>query len=495
MAYEVVVVGGGIGGLTTAALLAARGLNVCLLERQSSVGGCLTPFEKFGYSFETGAGLYALWSPGEIHDRIFSELPVSPPLVRKSEPAYVVRMPDRTEIAITSNQDELFQNLRTGFPECAEEAVVFFQEAEATGKVLLAALEGVAAPPRGRLNQKLHDFFPEVVRANDLVSDTTLQHLKHLPLRFRRFIDAQLQTFGQGSAAECSYLYACVLVAVLRRGLFSIQGGGASLAESLAGAIRKSGGTLRLDTSALRLAYDSAGRVTGVHLLTGETVTATRAVVSNLTIWDTFGKLVGLDRTPSDVRRRLKNLVSGGVYQLLLGLGETQAQKLNAEHIIALTDLQEEESYNPSETQLTFAMSPAWDTRAPQGMRAATVTVPTDVNDWFTYHVDETEHEQQDQATLEGVWTRLASVLPELGDSVELIETATPRTWYELTRRKLGMVGGLPATPGQFGPDSFGPETPFENLFLVGDTIFPGAGVAAVSHGALILANHLSTSR
>ena len=69
MAHEVVVVGGGVGGLTVAALLAARGVDVCLLERGSSVGGCAAGFEKFGYTFDPGVGLYPFWQPGAIHDQ------------------------------------------------------------------------------------------------------------------------------------------------------------------------------------------------------------------------------------------------------------------------------------------------------------------------------------------------------------------------------------------------------------------------------------------
>jgi phytoene dehydrogenase-like protein len=87
MNAEVVVVGGGIGGLTVAALLCARGIDVCLLERESTVGGCAASFDKFGYSFEQGYGLYANWAEGEIHQRVFSELPVEPPEVRLYDPS------------------------------------------------------------------------------------------------------------------------------------------------------------------------------------------------------------------------------------------------------------------------------------------------------------------------------------------------------------------------------------------------------------------------
>jgi phytoene dehydrogenase-like protein len=61
-----------------------------------------------------------------------------------------------------------------------------------------------------------------------------------------------------------------------------------------------------------------------------------------------------------------------------------------------------------------------------------------------------------------------------------------------MTRRKLGMVGGLGQSLPVFGPNSFSHQAPIPNLFLVGDTVFPGAGVAAVSHSARIVANLLT---
>src|ERR687885_2519662 len=129
MAYEVVVVGGGVGGLTAAALLAARGADVCLIEREASAGGCCAAFEAFGHRFEAGAGLYASWQPGEIHERVFAELPVSPPEVREVEPAYVVRLPEGADVRAGGGTEGFAEQLRASFPECAGPAGHFYPEA------------------------------------------------------------------------------------------------------------------------------------------------------------------------------------------------------------------------------------------------------------------------------------------------------------------------------------------------------------------------------
>jgi C-3',4' desaturase CrtD len=498
MAHEVVVVGGGIGGLTVAALLAARGVDVCLLEKEPRGGGCAVSFERFGYRFEAGASLYASWQPGEIHERVFSELPVDAPEVRAARPSYVVRLPDGTDIAVSEDDEEFEETLRRSFPECALAAVRFYREIKQVGEALQRVARRVPDLRTASLQRRARAALPEMKVARRVLrgmNHTAAQHLLEVSERFRRFVDVQLEIFSQRASAECAYLYAAVALNLPRQGMYAIRGGASGLADTLTDSIRMSGGTLRFNAPALRLAYDDRGRARGVELLSGETVEATRAIVSNLTVWDTYGKLAGSARTPDHLKRRLKHLRGWGAYLLYLGLDEDAAARLPAEHILTLTDWQENKDYTPEETQFMFGVAPDWDSRAPEGKRAVTVSTFTEAEQWFSYHEDETEHEAQDQATLERWWERIHRLMPELGAGVEVIETATPRSFYDYTRRRLGMVGGLGQSLDIFGMNSFTHRTAIPNLYMVGDTVFPGQGVAGVTQSALIAANEITRQR
>ncbi|HKR12479.1 MAG TPA: FAD-dependent oxidoreductase [Pyrinomonadaceae bacterium] len=343
MSYDVVVVGGGIGGLTVAALLSARGVKTCLLERNSQVGGCVARVEFSGHDFEPGMGIYTSFGRDEIYDRVFSELPVNVP-----------------QTSLLSGSDQLY----------------------------------------------------------------------------------------------------------------SIKGGPATVAERLAESIKKSGGTLRLNSPVLRLAYDETGQHSiGVDLLSGETVIARKAIVSNLTVWDTYGKLIGLNRTPLETKKLLKTLQGYGAYVVYASLEESALARLPGEHFTV--------------AGFTVAIAPAGS--APPGKRAVTLKTDTDPTDWFAFQSSEEEYEERDQAALEEFWTRLHAALPELGSDIEIIETANPRTYYDTTRRKLGMVLGLdsPTTP-------FSHSTSLPNVFMVGDTITTEARMDAVVESALSLANQLT---
>ncbi|HEX8558599.1 MAG TPA: NAD(P)/FAD-dependent oxidoreductase [Pyrinomonadaceae bacterium] len=497
MAYEVVVVGGGIGGLTAAALLAARGVSVCLVERASRAGGCASGFASHGHDFEPGAGLYACWRPGDLHERVFAELPAAPPEAREAAPPYVVRAGDGEDVPVGGEPEEFHAVLRERFPECADEAARFYREAAEVGGALRRAVRRAPALAEASRLELLKLAASEPRLAPRILAtraDTAAEHLAKTSPRFRRFVDAQLQLSAQVSSDACAYLYAAVALTEPLRGLYGLRGGAQALADALLESVRKSGGTVRLDTTALRLAFDPRGRAAGVTLLSGETIGAARAVVSNLTVWDTFGKLVGAERTPAPLRARLKQLRGRGVYQIFLSIEEETARRLPAEHVLALPDAGGAEPYDDDAGSAVFMLgsAPAWDARAPVGRRAATLTAFTDAESWFAFHADESEHERQDERALEALWSRLHAALPELGAGAEVIETATPRTFYERTRRRLGMVGGLGQSLDLFGANAPTHKTPVPNLFLVGDTVFPGAGVAAVTHSALIVADELA---
>lgn len=452
MECEVIVVGAGIGGLTTAALLAARGVDVCVFERQSQVGGCVANFEHLGYVFEPTSGLYSGWETGGTWERMFSDLPVAATDVTKLSPNYVVRLENGRDVQVSSNQDALETEIASAFTDCADAAIRFFREVKA-----------------GTANADL---------AAELLQSTSRQ--------FRWFIDAQLQTFAQCTSGTGSAERVANVMRFATGELWSINGGAQVLADRLAESLKSSGGSLRLNSPVLRLAYGTDGKPIGVDLLSGERVIAKRAIVSNLTVWDTYGKLVGLSRTPREMASELKKLTAWGSYLMFLAIDEGAIEKLPSSRTLLVWNSDSEE-YDPEDQQLMLTLASGFDAGAPAGKRALTAIAFTQPEEWFSFHEDHSWHDEKDQALLESWWTKLHKALPQLGDSVEVIETSTPQTVYETTRRRLGMIGAPSATNHLA---SFG--SPFPNLFLVGDTASGGVGLEAVARSALDLADHLA---
>jgi len=299
-----------------------------------------------------------------------------------------------------------------------------------------------------------------------------------------------LQTLTQRASDACSLLTVAHVLTAPERGLYEIRGGAQSVADQLTTALKEKGGIIRLNSPVLRLAYSSDGSAIGVDLLSGERVIATRAIISNLTIWDTYGKLIGPSRTPKPITLQLKTLDAWGAYLLFAVMDESTASHLNANHFLIVTDLRESVTYMPDEMQLVVSISPEWDQKGPAGQRAVTISTFTHVDEWFSFHQDETAYEEQDQATLETLWSRLHTAMPELGDSIEVIETATPRTFYETTRRRLGMVGSPISSPAIHHPEML--TTAFPNVFMIGDTVSAGSGLEGVCASAMSLADRIA---
>ena len=114
---SVIIIGGGIAGLTAAALLSCEGLTVILLESHHQLGGCAGTFRRGSYVFDVGATQVAGLEPGGIHERIFRHLQISPPKSNILDPACVVDLLDGLEpIKIWHNPSKWEAERKQQFP-------------------------------------------------------------------------------------------------------------------------------------------------------------------------------------------------------------------------------------------------------------------------------------------------------------------------------------------------------------------------------------------
>ena len=64
MKQRVVIIGGGLGGLFTGAILSKEGFHVTVLEKNTMIGGGLQSFQRFGEHFDTGMHVIGGMQPG-----------------------------------------------------------------------------------------------------------------------------------------------------------------------------------------------------------------------------------------------------------------------------------------------------------------------------------------------------------------------------------------------------------------------------------------------
>lgn len=73
---RIVIIGSGLGGLSSALILAKNGFDVTVVEKEHQMGGCLQSFIRGGIKFETGMHYIGSMLPGQVLHTYFSYLDI-----------------------------------------------------------------------------------------------------------------------------------------------------------------------------------------------------------------------------------------------------------------------------------------------------------------------------------------------------------------------------------------------------------------------------------
>ncbi len=485
---RVVVIGAGVGGLTTAARLARAGLDVTVLEAHVYPGGCAGTFYHKGYRFDAGATLAGGFYPGGPMDVVARAVGIDQWPAHASEPALVVHLPNGAQVTRWGDERRWAEH-RAAFGEAA---TPFWQWQERTADALWdlalrlpawppqqvgeaagllgTGLSWLASNPRGHLHPTLlaDAFRPLAV------------HLRGLPEALRLFVDAQLLIAAQATSEQVNALYGASALDLPRRGVVHLTGGIGSIATTLAQGVRANGGQVHYRQEVTRV-VTAQGRPVAVETKRGATFPAD-LIVANLPPWN-IARLLGEAAPP--VLQRLPPYPTGwGAFMVYAGVEEAAIPAdFPLHHQIVV-----QEPMGEGNT-IFLSISPAWDkARAPVGKRALTLSTHTTLADWWQlFEHDRTAYEARKLAYAEKLWAVATRALPWLHENIDLIIPGTPVTFQRYTRRVHGWVGGFPQT------DLFrawGPRLA-PRLWMVGDSIFPGQSTAAVALGGLRVAQSI----
>lgn len=76
MCKKVIIIGSGLGGLSTGVILAKNGYHVTILEQDTQVGGCLQCFSRHGAKFETGMHFIGSAAKGQTLSKLMHYLEI-----------------------------------------------------------------------------------------------------------------------------------------------------------------------------------------------------------------------------------------------------------------------------------------------------------------------------------------------------------------------------------------------------------------------------------
>jgi phytoene dehydrogenase-like protein len=129
--------------------------------------------------------------------------------------------------------------------------------------------------------------------------------------------------------------------------------------------------------------------------------------------------------------------------------------------------------------------------RAPACQRALTISTHTQLASWWRlFEEDRDAYEARKQEYTERVLTAAEIALPGVRTAARLILPGTPVSFQRFTHRSHGWVGGFPQTSLL---RAWAPRQG-RNLWLVGDSIFPGQSVLATAFGGMRVAQALLSS-
>jgi len=497
----VAVIGAGMGGLTTAALLSKAGFSVCVLEKEPHAGGYLAGFRRKDFRFDTAIHWLNQCTPGGMACKIFDLLGNDHPNVI---PQRRIRRykGESFDYLLTNNPDELRDQLISEFPHEREGLLRFFKAAKKLGKSfnefskIFRTEESMTAVERMKNKLPLLKFAMPFI---PYISYTGEKGLKKGLNKF--FKDEKLHKIFTG---ETELLSCLVPIGWAYYGDFQSPpvGGGQVLPEWMEHVVKYYGNDIiyKAAVSEVVVENNTAKGVKFTHFNTNYTVNC-KYVVAACDIETLYEKMLPQHAIPAKLKDKLKDAdIYSSSVTVSIALDCTPDKLgFNEELVHIVTEnapTGEQCDGNPHTSEISI-LAPSFrdPSLAPEGCGTLTLFMPAFMNysnEWKTDKDDNGNYKRGE--AYKQLKNEIADIIiqrvedmvaPGLRSHILFYDVATPVTHWRYTGNRGGTMMG--AKPGKKNMQNkiAHYQTPVNNLLLGGHWAELGGGVPiAVKAGA-----------
>ncbi len=301
--WDAIVIGGGIGGLSTAAFLTTNGMKTLLLEQYSVAGGYSHVFRR-KRKWEFDVGIHYIGDCGEngqvstilrslgLADRVEFNL-------MDAEGYDTIVLPNKT-VRVPYGWDNYLNNLIAAFPNEEKGLRKFVGVISRIGM----AIDRSRTPSSFRNIAKL--AYDSGINAAWLMMPVAkLLDYCGLSTDARTVVSIQFGQYGCPPSRAPVVLHAGLLQNYIGGGAWYPKGGGQVFAGNLIEVIESHGGAVRTQAKVERILLEN-GKVSGVRLEDGEEF-QTKVIVSAADLKKTYLNMVGMENLPKRFVKKVKN--------------------------------------------------------------------------------------------------------------------------------------------------------------------------------------------
>jgi len=489
-AYDAVIIGAGLGGLSCAAAFARQGFRPLVLEQHVVPGGYASTFKRpGGFVFDVSLHSTGVGERDGVRDLIpgFPEITgvefvPHPYLYRAIFRGYDIRVPQRS----TAKYAELLAGL---FPSEKEGIAGIIDDMEGLARDI-----NQYSQSGGKANMATFaKDFPYLVKCAGKTWGQMLGARVSDP-KLRSILSALWGYFGLPPSKLSAYYYALPTIGYLEQGGFYPKGRSQAISDALVKFIRERGGTVKVGVRVERVVVrDHAA--TGVMTADG-TEYSSKAVVANANPIDVFVTMMDEKDYLKDYLARLQKMsVSLSCFQVFLGLKRDLVGELKIpdseifyspgfDDDAAYKGLLEADMSDPGFGLMLY--DNVYKGYSPPGKNTINILTLQGYDHWARFESDYRKGQKKEyRAEKERIADILIKkveevVLPGLSKAIEVKEIGTPLTNWRYTRNYRGAIYGWDQTLDNSGPTRLPHTTPIKNLYLAGAWTQPGHGYGAV---------------